>query len=348
MAKYKLLFLYISCICCVPWGNIHAAQRHIVRRAAFDIGSSQIRVQVADVDTVTNRVACTLFSQVVNVELREDIAKSLNGKLSNTIQNKTVQVITELMKEVFTFQPCECTATATETLRIAKNSNELLEHIRRETGLSVEIISQEEEGVLGFITAVHEAKADPDTAVCLDIGGGSFQVTTTSPHGYCTISKKFGEVVVKNMLLRVQGKERHTFSPNPVSKQEAFQVIDQIKKSIQLIPSSFEEKLSRQDTTTLIIGVHPLWKLEPQSATFDIHRISRELESRLNLDDKAIQTTDVLANACLEKWPAFAWVVTDLILAYSVMKRFGMHHAQFVETAGNTTGLLLSPKYWVQ
>ena len=114
----------------------------IVRRTAFDIGSGQIKMQVSDVDLRINKIVNVLLTDTAKVALREDLSKSSDSKLSTEIQNKTVDAISQLMQKAAHFKPEEYHAVATETLRIAKNANTLIERIKKETGLSVSIIPQ--------------------------------------------------------------------------------------------------------------------------------------------------------------------------------------------------------------
>ena len=51
----------------------------IVRRGAFDIGSGQIKMQVADVNITVGKIAKILLTDNARVALREDLAKSLEA-----------------------------------------------------------------------------------------------------------------------------------------------------------------------------------------------------------------------------------------------------------------------------
>ncbi len=132
----------------------------IERRVAFDIGSGQIKMQVSDVDLKANKIVNVLLTETVPIALRENLVKNLDGRLSLDIQNKTVDAISALMKKAAPFYPQACHAIATEALRLAKNSDVLVKRIKNETGLAVTIVSQEEEGILGFISAANEADVD--------------------------------------------------------------------------------------------------------------------------------------------------------------------------------------------
>ena len=218
-----------------------AQEQKLCRRAAFDIGSGRIKMQVSDVDAKTNKIVSTLFTDTASVAIREDLAKSPDGKLSAAIQSKTVVAIAELVKKALPHKPEAYHAIATEGLRMAKNGPELAAKIQKETGVHVTIASQEEEGILGFISAINEAKVDPEKAVSWDFGGGSFQITAKSGDKYCVYQGRLGKVPLKLALLKIQGKEE-AYSPNPISKKEAMLAIAHIKDAIKEIPPEISKK----------------------------------------------------------------------------------------------------------
>lgn len=321
-----------------------AQQHRIERRAAFDIGSGQIKMQVSDVDLTVNKIINVLLMDTATVGLRENLVKSLDGRLSFDIQNRTVTAISELMKKAAPFHPEAYHAVATEALRLAKNGDELVERIKKETGVPVTIVSQEEEGVLGFISAVSEIDMDLDKAVSWDFGGGSFQITTKCGDHYSVYQGRLGKIPLKNALLKIQGKDvDQTFSPNPISKSQVTETIKFIKDSVQDVPVQLIQKLNRPDVVVLGIGINPLWGMQ-QNTYYDNNRVLKELDCRLNLDDDAIRVKDSIP---AERKEASAYVVSNLILACGVMEALNITQVHYVGTQGaNAIGTLLSPKYW--
>ncbi len=314
------------------------------RRVAFDIGSGQIKMQISDVDLTANKIVKVLFTDAAYVGLRESLVKSLDGKLSSDIQNKTVETISELMKKAAPFHPEAYHAIATEALRLAKNGDALVQRIKEETGVPVTIVSQEEEGILGFISAVNEADIDIDNAVSWDLGGGSFQITTKCGAHYLVYQGKLGKTPMKNALLKIQGKDvDQTLSPNPISKSQAKEAIQFIKDNIKDVPIQIRQKLNDSDVVVLEVGINPLWGME-QSTHFDSSRVLQELDYRLNLDDTAIRIKDSIPP---DRKEAITHVVSNLILAYGIMQALDINQVHYVGTQGaNAVGALLSPKYW--
>ena len=320
-----------------------APSHEIVRRAAFDIGSGKIKMEISDVDVTANKITNVLFSDTANVALREDLTKSLDGRFSLEIQNKTIEAISHLMKIALPYHPIAYHGIATEAFRIAKNGSCLAERIKQETGLEITIVSQEEEGILGFTSAVSVANIDPEKAVSWDFGGGSFQITTKCGENFCVYQGRLGKVPFKHALLKIQGKDPQTSSPNPISRSDVDRTIQYIKENIQGVPSEICQKLQDADTRVLAVGIHPLWGM-PQNTHYDLGRIVQELECRLNLDDEAICKKGCIS---ADKREAAAYVVSNLILAYGVMEALGICTVEYVGTQGaNATGTLLTPDYW--
>ena len=238
----------------------NSCAHHIVRRVAFDIGSGQIKMQVSDVDTTIGKLASVLLTDNAKVPLREDLVKSLDGRFSSEIENRLVQSITDLIKKAEPFHPQESHAVATESFRLAKNGHALIELIKKETGLYITIISQEEEGILGFISATNEVNANPTKVVSWDFGGGSFQITTKSEDRFFVYQGKLGKIPFRNALLHIQDKDvNQTLTPNPISKNDLYQSLQFIKENVQDVPAEILQKLSQPDVIILGVGIHPLW-----------------------------------------------------------------------------------------
>ena len=308
----------------------------IERRAAFDIGSGAIKMQVSDVDTDTNQIVKTLIAANAHVGLRDDLAKNLDGNLSEAIERQAIETILSLKAKAEPYHPEVYHAIATETLRLAKNSDEWVDRIKKETGVAVTIISQKEEGILGFISALSQSGVHPDDAVSWDFGGGSFQITTRSGDHYEVYQGRLGRIPLKNAVLKIQGKEL-SLSPIRFPNWIWMKRSHTSKRSFEDIPEALLRKIEKGHV--LGIGIHPLWGM-PDNAFYDLTRISQEINCRIGLSDEEIramysfpvQTTCMLSN---------------LIFAYGVMEAMNISQVHYVGTPGaNAIGALISPQYW--
>lgn len=311
------------------------------RRVAFDIGSDQIKMQISDIDLIKNKIINSLFTECMSLQLRENIATSLDGCLNVKMQNKAIEVISVLMTKARQFHPQSHFAVATEALRLAKNSEDIVVRIKNETGLSLKIISKEEEGILGFISALHESDVDPRKAVCWEFGGGSSQITVVQDDQYEVYQVKLGKVPMKHLLLSIQGKDGSKLdSPNPISEEDLEKAVQYIHENIEEISPLLHEKLQNQNCIVLGRGINPLWGMA-DSAQFDQERVYYELCSRLNLSDKCIELKDEI----LQEYVPYR--VSNLVFAYGMMKVLNIQNVKYVGSKGeNAVGLLISPQYW--
>ncbi|MGV2503428.1 exopolyphosphatase, partial [Priestia megaterium] len=67
------------------------------------------------------------------------------------------------------------TCVATATIRQAANAKEVLALVKKETGVSIQLLSEYEEAYYGFVAVIHSTSIDE--AITIDIGGGSTEVT---------------------------------------------------------------------------------------------------------------------------------------------------------------------------
>lgn len=212
--------------------------------------------------------------------------------------------------------------------------------------MPIDIVTQEEEGILGFITSVSRANADPNTTVSWDIGAGSFQIAAKEGEQYYVHEGKMGSVPVKTALLDTQGKAYESaLSPNPVTPHQAEMVIQKIREDVSKVPDELRQKIHHPNTVVLATGIHPLWWVHRVNH-YDKETVHKILQERLYLDDDAIDAKDSIIARGGKKWQ-LASIVSNLILTYGVMEGLGIHQVNYDGTvAGNATGLLLSPQYW--
>ncbi|AQQ53865.1 Ppx/GppA family phosphatase [Planococcus lenghuensis] len=65
--------------------------------------------------------------------------------------------------------------TATAAVRQASNQQEIISRMEQATGLTIDVLSEEEEAYFGFLAVVHSIPAE--SGVTIDIGGGSTEIT---------------------------------------------------------------------------------------------------------------------------------------------------------------------------
>ena len=130
--------------------------RQTVFRAAIDFGSGAVKLQVNSVDPIESRlVGAPLLTRYVTINLIEHIATH-EGSITEEMQEKIVELLREFKEAASAAvegSELEFSALATEVFRRAENGALLLQKMDQKLGLHFHIISQEEEGKLGFMTA---------------------------------------------------------------------------------------------------------------------------------------------------------------------------------------------------
>lgn len=311
----------------------------IVRRAAFDFGSGSLRLQIADVDRETNRIIQTLFSDKVIVELSQSLSKSSDGTFDQNTQETALKAVQNLLQKAELYQAEEVTGIATEAFRLAKNGQELVDLIRSRLGVSFRIIPQDEEGEVGFASAVSVAQADPDKTIVWDIGGGSLQIVARNGSDYDIYKEQLGKVPMKNYIIsQLQHKDvDQTFSPNPISKEQAIQAIRYVKEKGQEMPEELVAKLHDPEVKVLGIGAHPA-SIRCLHRPYTVEEAREKIFELVGLDDDELQ----------QLYPSgIAYVLSDTILVYGTMLATGIAEVQYIDTmSGNTAGVLTTPSYW--
>ena len=162
---------------------------------AIDLGSNTLRVLEYD---------CKTSKQLA---VYEKVVKTADGLAAfGTINDGAIDRIISAIKEAqekidFSSQPIK--AVTTEAVRRASNAETVLNQIKKETGITFEIISGKEEANLTLtavknrLTKLHYAS---DTFVLVDIGGGSTEiifhyetetVSKSFPIGIVTIAQTY-------------------------------------------------------------------------------------------------------------------------------------------------------------
>ena len=143
-----------------------------MRLAAIDIGTNSVHMIVV-------RVRPDFSFEVIDRE-KEMVRLGAGGlggkKLTREAMNAALQALSKFERLAKSHQVDEVLAAATSATREAENGGEFLAAIERTTGVRPRIITGTEEAQLIHTAAVYGVDT-PKTAVVIDIGGGSVEVT---------------------------------------------------------------------------------------------------------------------------------------------------------------------------
>ena len=150
--------------------------------AALDLGTNSCRMLIAQPKGSQFHVVDS-FSK--SVQLGQGLESS--GKLSRTAMNRTVNAIRICKQKLDRHGVKNMRLVATEACRRARNGQNFVAQVRRETGLTLEIIQPEEEARLAVISCAPLVSTRTDQLLVVDIGGGSTELVwidlTNVPQG---------------------------------------------------------------------------------------------------------------------------------------------------------------------
>ena len=129
----------------------------------IDVGSNSVRALVlAD--------GKFLYKDLITTRLGEGLAKT--GEIAPAAANRTIDAISFFAKKIDGFSPSAVYAFATEAVRSGKNGEAFRQSVLVKTGVSLDVLSGEEEGEIGLLGAL-----DGKDGGIIDIGGASTEIS---------------------------------------------------------------------------------------------------------------------------------------------------------------------------
>jgi exopolyphosphatase/guanosine-5'-triphosphate,3'-diphosphate pyrophosphatase len=143
------------------------------RYAVIDAGTNSVKFHVGERSvggswrTIVDRAEMTRLGEGLD----------LRGEIGPEAIERTATAIAAMVDEAKRNGARAIVAVGTAGLRIARNSAAVTEAIRARTGVSIEVISGEEEGRLAYLAAKAGLGLSEESLVVFDTGGGSTQLT---------------------------------------------------------------------------------------------------------------------------------------------------------------------------
>jgi exopolyphosphatase / guanosine-5'-triphosphate,3'-diphosphate pyrophosphatase len=145
-----------------------------VRAACIDIGSNTTRLLVAE---LVEGQLVDVHQERAFTRLGRELAGSGSGSISETKLEEVIEVVRGQLARARDRQATEIHGVATAAVRDAANGWQFVDAIREATGLTVQILAEEDEARLAFEGAAATLDFEPsgDLAV-VDVGGGSSEL----------------------------------------------------------------------------------------------------------------------------------------------------------------------------
>ena len=173
--------------------------------AAVDIGSNAMRLLFCRAYDLGGKPHFSKEELIrLPIRLGEDVF--LNGKISEKKAEKLVTAMRGFHELIKVYEVDAFRAVATSAMRDASNSLEIIERIKNESGITVEIIDGKLEAQLVFSNHIEELLNPKHAYLYIDVGGGSTELTLY--HNQKVVAaKSFNIGTVRMLLNKVEKNE---------------------------------------------------------------------------------------------------------------------------------------------
>jgi exopolyphosphatase / guanosine-5'-triphosphate,3'-diphosphate pyrophosphatase len=250
-----------------------------MRIAAIDCGTNSIHMIVV-------RIRPDLSFEVIDRE-KEMVrlgSGGLDGKaLTREAMSAALQAFSRFRRLAESHQVEEILASATSAVREAENGGEFLAAVERETGIKPQVISGTEEARLIHLAAVYGVDVAGASAVVIDIGGGSVEIT----HGAGTSLR-----AAKSFKLGVIRLTDRFVDSDPLSGRDERKLVkhieDQLSKYLRDIKNAGFDRVIGTSGTVLSLGTVAAAERRRETdeirnlrvSAKQIHRLRKDLTDR--------------------------------------------------------------------
>jgi exopolyphosphatase/guanosine-5'-triphosphate,3'-diphosphate pyrophosphatase len=151
-----------------------------MKLAAIDIGSNAVRLLISEV-TVDDKNKAT-FNKVslVRVPLRLGFDVFESGEISTHKSELLLHTMKAYISLLYAYEVKYMKAIATSAMREASNASEIIDMVKKETGIEIEVISGSDEAAFIYENHVAENLDKDHSYLYIDVGGGSTELTFLS------------------------------------------------------------------------------------------------------------------------------------------------------------------------
>ncbi len=169
---------------------------------AIDVGSNAMRLAIGFLDH--NRKLHVVEDLREPVRLGQDVFTK--GSISKETTRRAVEAFLKFREVIEQHQVVKTKAVATSAVREARNRDPFLKKLYQATGIELKPITADEEALLVYLAVSKKVALDGKTAMLVDIGGGSVEITLAR-NGKILATDSFQMGSVR--LLKVLDREKH-------------------------------------------------------------------------------------------------------------------------------------------
>jgi exopolyphosphatase/guanosine-5'-triphosphate,3'-diphosphate pyrophosphatase len=148
-----------------------------MRLAAIDIGSNASRLLISDVVEGENGKPAFIKLNLIRVPLRLGFDVFENMEISKEKEEMILKTIKSYKFLIEVYDVKKVKACATSAMRDAKNSRQIIQRVKDETGIEIEVISGDAEATYIYENHIAENLAKDHSYLYIDVGGGSTELT---------------------------------------------------------------------------------------------------------------------------------------------------------------------------
>lgn len=261
--------------------------------SAIDLGTNNCRLLIARPTPKGFRVI-DAFSRIVR--LGEGV--SSNNMLSEAAMDRTIEALQVCAEKIKRRNVTCMRHVATEACRVASNTDEFIERVRRETGINLDVITAGEEARLAVMGCQSLIAPGNKNALVFDIGGGSTELIwvrvipgkasemrgwMSIPWGVVNLSEKFGKTG-QTLPTATYQEMVNTVQAHLQSFEEAHLISDVVRRR----KTQF---LGTSGTVTTLASLHlklPRYIRDKVDGAWmkskDIKRLSREVANMTHIE----------------------------------------------------------------
>jgi exopolyphosphatase/guanosine-5'-triphosphate,3'-diphosphate pyrophosphatase len=148
-----------------------------LKLAAIDIGSNAARLLIQDVIIGPSGKPDFVKLALVRVPLRLGFDVFEKGEISDQKAEMMIKTIKsyKLLLDVYNVKHLKTAATA--AMRDARNAKKILQRVKEETGLDIQVITGAEEATFIYENHIADNLDSNETYLYIDVGGGSTELT---------------------------------------------------------------------------------------------------------------------------------------------------------------------------
>ena len=246
----------------------------MVKLASIDLGSNSTRLLIAEVDdkgfNILQRIhVVTKMSE--KVEQTEEISIDASKRVNSTLRKFKKLLIENDVDDVFVI--------GTAALRDAKNSDEVIENIRKKYDFEVEVLSGHDEGITTSIGVLHFMD-NSENFLIVDIGGRSTEFIYESEN----------KIISKSLNLGVVTLSEKYFSNLPINPE----LIDEVKLTIttELSQLNIKDKKNVIGVSGTALSLASIFLDQQTFHEEELHEVKIDIDSVQEINNRLLKMTE--------------------------------------------------------